>query len=127
MRAGGRVRVVGLVGVAARAVGERGVEYCRHMPGTDHAGIARAAERLYVGENALAGEKPRTGDDGGKSIDDVIFGARGDFRGQLALERPGDIRALFLHQRRYLRNLAHARSRRESKSIIKANFIEPSY
>src|SRR5437016_597192 len=96
------------------------------MPGADHPGIARAAERLYIGENALAGNKPRTGDDGGKSIDDVIFGARGDFRGQLALERSGYIRALFLHQRRYLRDLAHACSRRESESIVKANFIEPS-
>ena len=93
MRAGRRVRVVRLVSVAARAVGERGVEYRGHMPGADHSGVARAAERLYVGENALARHEPRTRYDGGKGIDDMIFGARGDFCGQLALKRAGYIRA----------------------------------
>ena len=57
------------------------------------------AERLDVGNRAFAGKQPRSGDDRRERIDEMEFGALGNFLRQLAPERYRHIGTEFLHQR----------------------------
>ncbi len=94
-----RMRVIGFVGVTAHTVGERGIDRRSDDAGANYARFARAAERLDVGNRASAGKQPRSRDNRRESIDEVEFGALGNFLRQLALKRCCHVGTELLHQR----------------------------
>ena len=95
------MRIVGLVGVATHAIGERGIDGVGDDARTHHACFRLAAQRADVFVGVLSRQQVATRDDGRERIDQMNLGARHDHVWQRFFDRAGDIFAQHGHGLRY--------------------------
>ena len=104
VRLRGRMRIVGLVGVAEHAVRERGIGRGRHGAAAHDRGLLRAALRLRERDRLFSRREARAGQHRGERVEQVMLGLLLHRGRERPAQRPGDIGAQGLHDRGNLRS-----------------------
>ena len=91
MEAAAGVRIVGLVGVRAHAVGERRIDRRGDDPAAHHRGLPAAALRAHIRDRPSPGRQPRARHHGGERIQEVALRLLRDLLGQRLRQRRRDV------------------------------------